>query len=280
MRTHYPVPKRGLPTGGKALAVKAHGRACVVLLSSHLDRYVYAINEEAIDWLNSQLCTLANFSENFLLQHSKNAVDDLANRSWEKRGTALRSFVASHGPVWAADGTSGSLDAGAMLAWMKSPTPESLERFYRLYGVSNIFGSVTRKPFHSRSPIPGTAGVGREAQQHRPRRLPKPGTSHGRYSVSRNGLQVWRVGRSGAFSGASENGGCNGGTVVDPGPSAKRGLTTRRLVLLLNARPVRRGGGRSQPGETARHFKLRSMENWPGQGAREFPAPQAGAHDY
>jgi hypothetical protein len=146
MRTHYPVPQRGFPTGDKALAAKAHGRACVVLLSSHLDRYVYAVNEEAVDWLNSRACPMVNFPEPFLLQYSKNAVDELADRSWEKRGPHLRVFVASHGPVWSPGGVAGSLVAGPLLAWMKSPAPDSLVRFYRLYGVPNIFDSITRKP--------------------------------------------------------------------------------------------------------------------------------------
>lgn len=145
MRTHYPVPRRGLPTGERALAAKAHGRACVVLLSSHLDRYIYAVNEEAVEWLNCQHCTVAGFPEPFLLQHSKSAVEELAERSWERRGPMLRAFVASHAPLWAPGGLSGSLEAGALLAWMKSPKPESLVRFYKLYGVDNAFAAVTRK---------------------------------------------------------------------------------------------------------------------------------------
>lgn len=144
MRTYYPVPKRGLPTGEKALAAKAHGRACVVLLSSHLDRYIYAVNEETVDWLNAQSCALATFPETFLLQQSKIAVDTLAERAWEKRAPLLRSFVATHGAAWAPDGRSGSLEALPLLAWMKAPTPESLIRFYRLYGVPNIFDVITR----------------------------------------------------------------------------------------------------------------------------------------
>lgn len=146
MRTHYPVPRRGLPTGDKALAAKAHGRACVVLLSSHLDRYIYAVNEEAVDWLNGQSCSLDAFPEEFLLQHSRRPVDSLAELSWERRGASLSSFIASHGPVWSPGGCSGSLDANELVTWLKSPKPESLVRFYRLYGIENIFYSVTRKP--------------------------------------------------------------------------------------------------------------------------------------
>lgn len=143
LRTHYPVPRR-LPTGDKAVAAKAHGRSCVVLLSSHLDRYVYAVNEEAIQWLNACGCSLRRFPEEFLLQHSRGAVDALAERVWERRADPLRDFVRQQGPIWTASGQAGLLEHGELLTWLKSPKPESLVRFYRLYGIENIFKSVTR----------------------------------------------------------------------------------------------------------------------------------------
>lgn len=146
LRTHYPVPSRGFPTGDKALAVKAHGRACVVLLSSHLDRYIYAVNEEAIEWVNSSSCDLSHFPEVFLLQHSQRVVDELSGRNWERRATPLKEFMAIHGPIWTPPGSAGTLKHDEMLTWMKSPAPENLTRFYRMYGITNIFHKITRKP--------------------------------------------------------------------------------------------------------------------------------------
>jgi hypothetical protein len=146
LRTHFPVPNRGLPTGDKALAVKAHGRACVVQWSSHLDRYVYAVNEEAIEWINYSSCELSRFPEVFLLQQSRRVVDELAGRSWEKRASPLRDFVATHGVIWNSPGRAGTLIHGELLTWMKSPAPENLVRFYRMYGIEDIFDKVTRKP--------------------------------------------------------------------------------------------------------------------------------------
>lgn len=144
LRTRYPVPRRGIATGIEAIAAKAHGRACVVLLNSHFERYVHAVNEEAIDWLNSHHCGLDRFQEVFLLTHSRGAIDELAKKSWEKRGSALRSFISTHGPFWSEGGTTGELLHEPLLSWMKAPKPESLERFYRLYGIPNIFESATR----------------------------------------------------------------------------------------------------------------------------------------
>ncbi|MCA0323840.1 MAG: hypothetical protein LCH60_15015 [Actinobacteria bacterium] len=146
LRTHFPVPSRGLPTGDKALAVKAHGRACVVLLTSHLERYIYAVNEEAIEWVNSSSCDLSRFPEVFLLQHSQRAVDELAARNWENRAAPLREFVSMYGALWTPPGRAGTLKHGETLTWMKSPAPENLERYYRMYGIKNIFHQITRKP--------------------------------------------------------------------------------------------------------------------------------------
>jgi hypothetical protein len=143
LRSEFPVPK-GIPSGYMALAAKAHGRSCVVLLSSHLDRYVYAVNEEAIDWINRAQCDIARFPDEFLLQHSKGAVDSIAARSWERRAESLREFIAVHGELWSPGGVSGSLNHAELLTWMRAPKPESLQRFYRLYGVENIFQAVTR----------------------------------------------------------------------------------------------------------------------------------------
>lgn len=145
LRSHYAVPRGAIPLGTHAVAAKAHGRACVVLLSSHLERYVRSINEESIEWLNFQRCDLGRFPPEFLLTHSRVAVDDLAMKSWEKRGPTLKEFVSTHGRLWSDSGTTGDLQHQPLLSWMKSPKPDSLKRFYRVYGIPNIFDVVTRQ---------------------------------------------------------------------------------------------------------------------------------------
>lgn len=105
---------------------------------------MYAVNEEAIQWLNLRGCTLERFPEEFLLQHSRGAVDAIAERVWERRADPLREFVKQQGPIWTASGHAGLLEHGELVGWLKSPKPESLKRFYRLYGIENIFNSVTR----------------------------------------------------------------------------------------------------------------------------------------
>lgn len=150
LRAYYPVPRRGIATGIEATAVKAHGRASVVLLSSHFERYFYALNEQAIQWLNLQGCTVDRFPEQLLLLHSKQALDEVAEMAWERRAGALRDFVAHQGPLWGAIGVPVILDAEPLLAFMKAPNPKTLKRFFKLYGVEDIFASTTYKA-HTRS---------------------------------------------------------------------------------------------------------------------------------
>jgi hypothetical protein len=145
LRTRYPVPRGGIATGVEAVAAKAHGRACVVLLSSHLERYIRALNEEAVEWLNHQNCGLDRFTDEFLLMHSRGVVDDLAKMSWDRRGPALRDFVSAHATFWGAGGSTGAIQHDQLLVWMKAPKPESLVRFFKLYGIENIFNAATRK---------------------------------------------------------------------------------------------------------------------------------------
>lgn len=144
LRTHFPVTRKIL-TGPTALAAKAHGRACTVLLCSHWEQYIRAVNEEAIQWLNQQACPIAQLPQELLLKHSQPAIDDMAITDWTRRADKLRAFVASDGAFWVPGGSTGTLDHSVLLTWMKSPKPKSVQRFYRQYGVPDILKEITRK---------------------------------------------------------------------------------------------------------------------------------------
>jgi hypothetical protein len=144
LRSHYPVPRGQLGTGVAAIAAKAHGRACVVLLSSHWERYLYSVNEEAIDWLNAQNCSTNLLPEALLLRHSQVRVDSLAQTSWDRRAQQLREFIASDGPLWSDGGRTGHLDHSVLMVWMKAPFPKEVRRYYRQFGIQDIFERVTR----------------------------------------------------------------------------------------------------------------------------------------
>lgn len=122
---------------------RAVARAQVVLLSSHFERYFYAVNEEAIGFVNTTGVPAGQLPGPVRLLHSKQPIDDLAEVVWERRETKLGEFVASDAWLWGA-GLPGALTHSRLLAWMKAPKPESLVRYYRYWGINDIFTAITR----------------------------------------------------------------------------------------------------------------------------------------
>ena len=76
---------------------RALGRAAVVLLCSHFERYLYAINEAAVSYLNTHDTYGDKVPESIRLVHSRQSVDALAQTSWENRQTALSEFMKHEG---------------------------------------------------------------------------------------------------------------------------------------------------------------------------------------
>lgn len=120
------------------------GRAATVLLSSHFERYIRSINEEAVDYLNGCGVCGATLPEKLRLVHSKRAIDKLVQVSWENRKKHLADFVESDGWMWL-DDAEGRLSSEGIIHWMKSPKSKDLIRFYRYWNIDDIFGSITRK---------------------------------------------------------------------------------------------------------------------------------------
>jgi hypothetical protein len=119
-----------------------------VLLSSHFERYVYAVNEEAIGFLNLKRIPGAVLSQDLRLLHSRQPIDELAATAWERRDTKLRDFVSHDAWIWTVSGP-GNLVPARLLQWMTSPKPKSLRRYYAYWGIPDIFAAVTRTP-HTR----------------------------------------------------------------------------------------------------------------------------------
>jgi hypothetical protein len=124
---------------------RAVGRGQIVLLSSHFERYIYAVNEELVTFLNSRQVHGDQLPAPIRLQHSMLPIDDLAKTGWEHRSNKLMSFMAEDGWLWSA-GLSGSLLHERLLTWMKAPGPEHLLRYFKYWGLEDIFTAVTRQP--------------------------------------------------------------------------------------------------------------------------------------
>lgn len=140
------VVRPGLGGTARAEALKiarVAGRAQVVLLSSHFERYLYSVNEEAISALNSSGVTSSLIPDDLKLLHSMDPIEALAQTGWERRAPKLRDFVSGDGWLWTASGT-GTLVHDRLLLWMKAPKPQSLVRYYKYWGIADIFTTVTR----------------------------------------------------------------------------------------------------------------------------------------
>jgi hypothetical protein len=137
------------PPGGslaqKAARDRVVGRAGVVLLSSHFERYLRAVNEEAVTFVNSSALRCEALPLDFRLLHSRSVVDSVYATSWERRETGLTAFALSEAWLWTPNGT-GSLEARRLLAWMKSPKPEAFMRYFGYWGVPDLFRRITRTP--------------------------------------------------------------------------------------------------------------------------------------
>jgi len=135
-----------LVAGRKAAVVRAAGRAAIVLLTGHFERYFYAINEEAAGFVNARAPHGGLLPEELRLLHSRYPLEDIEFISWERRAEHLERFMVSDGWLWTDGGLSGEIDHSRLLAWMKSPAPKHLLRYYRYWGIDDVFSTITRRP--------------------------------------------------------------------------------------------------------------------------------------
>ena len=129
---------------------RAVGRACVVLLASHFERYIRNVNEEAVSKVNLIGIAGSQLPQPLRLLHSKSMIEDLAATTWdnESRATKLALLAQTETWLWLPSET-GWLDHGRLLAWMKTPKPEQIRRYYGYWGIADIFGEITYRP-HTR----------------------------------------------------------------------------------------------------------------------------------
>jgi len=133
------------PNAPESLSLaRAVGRGQIVLLSSHFERYFYAVNEELVAFLNVRQLNGSRLPVNVRLLHSAVPVDELGKTGWEQRLEKLETFATEDGWLWTQNAP-GALLHERLLVWMKAPKPESLVRYYRYWGVDDIFTAVTRR---------------------------------------------------------------------------------------------------------------------------------------
>jgi len=126
--------------------VRAIGRSEIVLLSSHLERFLYALNEEAVDCILSNKPVASKLPDEIRLLHAKGVVDELSQTQWKNRAVQLRSYSELEAGLWLDGEAVGYLDAARLMVWMKAPTIESVIRLFRMWGIPDIFAAITRTP--------------------------------------------------------------------------------------------------------------------------------------
>jgi hypothetical protein len=140
-----PSPEEG--SGLKRPAVvRAIGRSEVVLLSSHFERYLYAVNQEAVDAVCNSGAMSDVLPEKLKLEHSRQAIEAISSMAWERRASVLTQYSSQESWLWSPGTPVNVMDADRLLKWMKAPSPQSLMRAFRLWGIEDIFGDITRTP--------------------------------------------------------------------------------------------------------------------------------------
>jgi hypothetical protein len=139
-----PSPTAKSPFKGPAVK-RAIGRGQVVLLSSHFERYIYEVNEEAIEFLLSIPIGVVALPVKIRLMHARAPIDAMVETSWEHREEGLRAFALHEAPLWDDGSDLQTFEHERLLEWMKAPKSKKLVRYFSQWEVANIFDSVTRK---------------------------------------------------------------------------------------------------------------------------------------
>ncbi|HEY6344888.1 MAG TPA: MAE_28990/MAE_18760 family HEPN-like nuclease [Bryobacteraceae bacterium] len=134
------------------LRSRAIGRASVVLLSSHFERYLFALFEEVVAYLNLMGIDNLQIPPELRLLHSKASIEEIAETAWNNRAQKLEAFVASEAWLWTTNASIGTFSHIHLLDWMKSPKTRNLLRMFKYWGVNDIFQSVTARS-HTRQDL-------------------------------------------------------------------------------------------------------------------------------
>ncbi|OBF31122.1 hypothetical protein A5719_04620 [Mycolicibacterium peregrinum] len=119
-------------------------RACVVLLCSHYERYLYGLNESLIDVLNQTAPRPDLLRSQMLLRQIKVPLEILTTRDWTQREDQLKELFKKYNSHWTPGAGVTGLDADANIAWMKSPKVKDVLRLFKMFGIDDIIFAVTR----------------------------------------------------------------------------------------------------------------------------------------
>lgn len=142
-----PTPAEGGGLDRKEIT-RALGRAEVVLLCSHLERYIYSLHEEAVDFLIAERVLLDRVPVTIRLLDAREAFDDVAQTNWDRREAKLRDLATHEAADWLPEAIAQRIRAERLLSWMKTPSPQGISRAFMNWGIGDVFSAITRTRHH------------------------------------------------------------------------------------------------------------------------------------
>jgi len=136
------LPKRRRGISADPDVDKAIVRACIVLLTSHLEAYLKSINEEAIGYVNELGLTGDQVPLALRLKHSAEVIDSLAAMQWGNREDALKQFVNSDACLWS--NGAAQFEAKRLTSGFKTPNPKWIKVYFERWGMPDVFSKITR----------------------------------------------------------------------------------------------------------------------------------------
>lgn len=144
LQSVQPSPTGAAPSNPDT--TRAINRASIVLLNGHLERYLRSLNEEAADLVLQHAVSSDRLPVVLRLQHTRVLVDGIVPVQWDNREAKLVELFSSEPDLWRSGSPVSAITPEFLLRWMKSPNPKAIRRFFRLWGVDDIFHVIARKP--------------------------------------------------------------------------------------------------------------------------------------
>lgn len=143
LRRHGPrVGKSKNPSEARAAAI-ANRRSCTVLLSSHYERFIYALNEETVDFLNRLQISTDDVPEAIKLLQCRESIDLVAKSQWDRRGPQLSILAVGDLELWRPGVAAPPINPDPLLGWMKAPKVRDIKRYFKQFDF-DVFKKICR----------------------------------------------------------------------------------------------------------------------------------------
>jgi hypothetical protein len=137
-------PQRATRQAASVAAADAVNRACVVVLVAHVEGFVEALIDDAIDTLNSNAPATSDLPLELLAMHvapELNAVAEIENVV--KRASRTRELFVAHAPLWLEETLApGRLSAAVIAANLDNPGAKQIGRVLGFLGMDDVFANV------------------------------------------------------------------------------------------------------------------------------------------